>query len=178
MNFPFFFFWYILLSSCLFFSLLLLFKGLMSLFLDVLISYKAPVSSVVGHSCIEGVHREAGLVYQWDGHEGSKSWDCPKVHSWLNNDLLDVDVFELFHNVFAASKLDLLVGVGDVVAEYVVADALTRLDDGAHDEILVVLVGVFEFDDLWFIKIQMCAFICIISNLSERRFKLTNVNAC
>jgi len=100
------------------------------------------------------------------------------VHSWLNNDLLDVDMFELFDNVFAACKFDLLVGVSDAVAEYVVADALTRLDDGAHDEILVVLVGIFEFDDLCFIKIQMCAFICIISNLSKRRFKLTNVNAC
>jgi len=150
----------------------------MSRLIKFLLRHKALVSSVVGHSCIEGVHREAGLVYQWDGHERSKSWNCPEVHSWLNNDLLDVDMFELFDNVFAACKFDLLVGVSDAVAEYVVADALTRLDDGAHDEILVVLVGIFEFDDLWFIKIQMCAFICIISNLSKRRFKLTNVNAC
>lgn len=99
------------------------------------------------------------------------------MHSWLNDDLLDVDMFELFDNVFAACKFDLLVGVSDAVAEYVVADALTRLDDGAHDELLVVLVGIFEFDDLWFIKIQMCAFFCVISDLSKRRFKLTNVNA-
>ena len=178
MSFPFFFFWYILLSSCLFLSLLLFFNGLMSRLIQFLLRHKALVSSVVGNSCIEGVHREAGLVYQWDGHERSKSWNCPEVHSWLNDDLFDVDMFELFDNVFAGFKFDLLVGLSDVVAEYVVADALTGLDDGAHDEILVVLVGIFEFDDLWLIKIQMRVVVCIISNLSKRRFKLTNINAC
>jgi hypothetical protein len=178
MSFPFFFFWYILLSSCLFFGLLLFFLGLMSCLIKFLLRYKALISSVVGHSCIEGVHREAGLVYQWDGHERSKSWNCPEVHSWLDDDLLDVDMFEFANDVFAAGKFDLLVGLSDAVAEYVVADALTRLDDGAHDEVLVVLVGIFEFDDLWFIEIQMCAFFCIISDLSKRRFKLTNVHAC
>ena len=150
----------------------------MSRLIKFLLRHKALVSSVVRHSGVEGVHGEAGLVYQWDGHERSKSWNCPEVHSWLNNDLLDVDMLELFDDVFAAGKFDLLVGIGDAVAEYVVADALTRLDDGAHDELLVVLVGIFEFDDLWFIEIQMCAFLCIISNLSKRWFKLTNVNAC
>ncbi len=94
-------------SNCLFFGCLLLkVESVLLLLLNFLsLLHILPVS----HSLTKRLVKETALVNERNCHEAAESGDALKVHAWLTDDLLNVNMFESIHEVDILNSLIALI---------------------------------------------------------------------
>ena len=85
------------------------------------------------------------------------------MHFWVSDNFWDELVIETLHDFGIAFTFELqgFIGSCDGFCEDVMTDTLPRLERCANNEILMVRVGKFEFNNWWITQINVCLFVCI-----------------